>query len=445
MLRHIAQAIALAFALAPAVLAPAAVADTGPTIRARPVVEVVFVLDTTGSMGPLIEGAKRKIWSIATTIIDCTPDADIRMGLVAYRDIGDIYVTKRFDLTTDIQGLYGDLLQLRAQGGGDWPESVNEALFVGVTKMSWSYGRNSTRIVFLVGDAPPHMDYAQDMKYPEVMRIARSQGITVNAVQAGNARDTERYWREIAQMGHGEYIPIPQDGGAVVMIESPYDREIIELQGRINHTVIPYGPRQQRERVDEAQRAAPWRRPPRSRPRWRATWPSRAPARPMPMRSPAAAISLADVKAGRQKPGGGEGPGPARQHARDVGERAADLSRPADGAAVDAQRPHGRPGQEARRLCGRPAQEAAGPPGRLVRPRGREDVALADQVKVATASLRVMPALVRASRLPRSKQRRGCAGTSPRHDGREAGARGSHQRGGFIAALRRASSSGGVA
>src|SRR5262249_23205436 len=162
-----------AFALAPAVLAPAAVADTGPPlIGQRPVVEVVFVLDTTGSMGPLIEGAKRKIWSIATTIIDCTPDADIRLGLVAYRDIGDSYVTKTFDLTTDIQGLYGDLLQLRAQGGGDWPESVNEALFVGVTKMSWSHGRNSTRIMFLVGDAPPHMDYAQDMKYPEVMRLA---------------------------------------------------------------------------------------------------------------------------------------------------------------------------------------------------------------------------------------------------------------------------------
>ena len=114
--------------------------------------------------------------------------------------------------------------------------------------------------MFLVGDAPPHMDYAQDMKYPEVMRIARSQQYTVNAVQAGNARDTERYWREIAQMGQGEYIPIPQDGGAVVMIKSPYDREIIELQGRINHTVIPYGPQQQRERVinrSEQHRAAP--------------------------------------------------------------------------------------------------------------------------------------------------------------------------------------------
>ena len=57
--------------------------------QSKPIVEVAFVLDTTGSMGPLIEGAKRKIWSIATAIVDANPDAEIRMGLVAYRDIGD--------------------------------------------------------------------------------------------------------------------------------------------------------------------------------------------------------------------------------------------------------------------------------------------------------------------------------------------------------------------
>ena len=227
----------------------------------KPVIEVVFVLDTTGSMGPLIEGAKRKIWSIATTLIDCSPDAEIRMGLVAYRDIGDDYVTKTFNLTTDIQGLYADLLELRARGGGDWPESVNEALHIGVTKMNWSRGRDSTRIIFLVGDAPPHMDYAQDMKYPDVMRLARGRDITVNTVQAGSARDTERYWREIAQMGRGEYMSIPQDGGKIVVIETPYDREIIELQGRINRTVVPYGDERRqnliRGRVQQYSSAAP--------------------------------------------------------------------------------------------------------------------------------------------------------------------------------------------
>lgn len=242
-----ARAAALAFSVL--ALMPASHAAT--PANGKPVVEVAFVLDTTGSMGPLIEGAKRKIWSIATTIIDENPGAEIRMGLVAYRDIGDEYVTKTFPLTTDIQDLYANLLELRAQGGGDWPESVNEALEAGVTKLSWTQGEEISRILFLVGDAPPHMDYKQDTKYPDVLRTARERGILVNAVQAGGARDTERVWRDIAQMGSGRYIPIPQDGGRIVMIETPYDVEIIELQNEINGTVIPYGPRQQRSSVEQ--------------------------------------------------------------------------------------------------------------------------------------------------------------------------------------------------
>ena len=221
---------------------------------ARPTVEVAFVLDTTGSMASLIEGAKRKIWSIATTIIDENPGAEIRMGLVAYRDIGDEYVTRRVELTADIQDLYAQLLELRARGGGDWPESVNEALHEGITKLSWTSGPEVSRIVFLVGDAPPHMDYKQDMKYPQVLTLAKRKDIVVNAVQAGEARDTLRVWREIAQMGDGEYIPIPQDGGKVVVIETPFDIEIIELQEKLNGTVIPYGPRAKRSSVEEKTR-----------------------------------------------------------------------------------------------------------------------------------------------------------------------------------------------
>ena len=243
MIAKLAKALAFALMLAPlTAFSPA---------LAKPVVEVGFVLDTTGSMGPLIEGAKRKIWSIATSIVETNPDAEIRMGLVAYRDIGDEYVTKVFPLTTDIQDLYANLLELKARGGGDWPESVNEALHVAVTKLTWTQGLEIRRIMFLVGDAPPHMDYAQDVKYPEVMKMARDRRITVNAVQAGSARDTERVWREIAQLGHGRYIPIPQDGGHLVIIETPFDIEIIELQGKINGTVIPYGPLRQRSSVEQ--------------------------------------------------------------------------------------------------------------------------------------------------------------------------------------------------
>ena len=240
---------AFAFALATLPLSAAV-----STAIAKPAVEVAFVLDTTGSMGGLIEGAKRKIWSIATAIVDSNPDADIRMGLVAYRDIGDDYVTRTFDLTNDIQDLYANLLELKARGGGDWPESVNEALDVAVNKLRWTQASDVRRIVFLVGDAPPHMDYAQDTKYPTTLAVAKQKDIIVNAVLAGDARDTERVWRDIAQSGNGRFIPIPQDGGQVVIIETPYDDDIIILQKEINGTVIPYGPRALQKHTEDKRR-----------------------------------------------------------------------------------------------------------------------------------------------------------------------------------------------
>src|SRR4051812_25385547 len=54
-------------------------------------VDVVFAIDTTGSMGGLIESAKKTVWSIATHVKQIDPQADVRIGLVAYRDIGDDY------------------------------------------------------------------------------------------------------------------------------------------------------------------------------------------------------------------------------------------------------------------------------------------------------------------------------------------------------------------
>lgn len=252
--------IACTLLLGTALATPAWAAQGQGTGQDRPRVEVAFVLDTTGSMAGLIDGAKRKIWSIATSIVETNPKAEIRMALVIYRDRGDDYVARSYDLTTDIQGLYGDLLQLRADGGGDWPESVNEALHAAVHKLHWSQDQATRKIVFLVGDAPPHMDYGNAPQYPEVVAAARRDGIVVNAVQAGDAGDTRQIWQDIAQRGAGRYIPIPQDGGQVVVIETPFDGDIILLQRRIDATVIPYGSTRQQESVQgkiEQRAAAP--------------------------------------------------------------------------------------------------------------------------------------------------------------------------------------------
>ncbi len=212
-------------------------------------VEVAFVLDTTGSMADLIDVAKRKIWSIASTIVDSNPDADISMALVAYRDRGDEYVVKTTPLSEDLQGLYGKLVKLEADGGDDTPESVNEALDKAVTGLQWTSGDHVTRIIFLVGDAPPHMDYQQERKYPAIVKDAIRRDIIVNTVQAGDMTETTPVWKEIAQFGHGRYIAIPQSGGEVVVIVSPYDDDIVDLQIQLDRTVVPYGNAAQQDEV----------------------------------------------------------------------------------------------------------------------------------------------------------------------------------------------------
>jgi Mg-chelatase subunit ChlD len=212
-------------------------------------VEVVFVLDTTGSMGDLIDGAKRKIWSIANTIVEQNPDADVAMGLIGFRDRGDRYVVESHAMTEDLQSLYGRLTGFEADGGDDTPESVNAALDAAVNGLSWSKGDHIRRIVFLVGDAPPHMDYPDDRKYPDVLKDAKQRGIIVNTVQAGDMLETEEVWKDIAQRGQGRYMSIPQDGGDVVVVVTPYDDEIRELQGELDRSVVPFGRLQQREDI----------------------------------------------------------------------------------------------------------------------------------------------------------------------------------------------------
>jgi hypothetical protein len=205
------------------------------------IVEVAFVLDTTGSMADLIAGAKQKIWSIANTIVDINPNADIRMALVAYRDVGDDYVIKPYEMSSDIQGMYGNLIGLQADGGGDTPESVNEALDTAVDDLKWTKGANVRRIVFLVGDAPPHMDYQNGPKYPAILHQAVQKDIEVHAIQAGDSNATKTIWKDIALRGGGSYIPIPQDGGQISEVQTPFDDEIINLQQRLDKTVVPYG------------------------------------------------------------------------------------------------------------------------------------------------------------------------------------------------------------
>ncbi len=221
----------------------------------KPRIEVCFVLDTTGSMGGLLEGAKQKIWAIANEMISAKPTPELKIGLVGYRDRGDEYVVRPFPLTDDLDAMYAHLRAFEAGGGGDTPESVNEALEEAIQKTKWSDDRSVLKIIFLVGDAPPHMDYANGPKYPELCRAAMKKDLIINTVQCGNLAETKPIWKEIAKMSEGRYATIPQSGN-VAVIATPMDEKLSELNRRIGETLIPYGDVSLRSEVLAKQAAA---------------------------------------------------------------------------------------------------------------------------------------------------------------------------------------------
>lgn len=215
----------------------------------RPVVDVVFVLDTTGSMSGLIETAKEKIWSIASTMASAQPTPDIRIGLVAYRDKGDQYVTRVIDLSSDLDSVYARLMEFQAGGGGDTPESVNKALYDAVHAMSWSQTDQAYQTIFLIGDAPPHMDY-NEVQYPAIIAAANEKGIVINTIQSGDIPTTVVPWTTIASLGNGNFFQVDQAGGAVAYA-SPYDEEIAKLSAKLDDTRLYYGSDEERKRMKD--------------------------------------------------------------------------------------------------------------------------------------------------------------------------------------------------
>jgi hypothetical protein len=201
-------------------------------------------------MSGLIEGAKRRIWSVARRIGEGQPRPDLRLALVAYRDRGDLYVTQLHDFTSDMDAVYARLRSFQADGGGDTPEHVSAALDDAVNRLSWSRG-GGLRMIFLVGDAPPHLDYQDGYHFARAVATARQKGIVVETIQCGADPQTARFWQEIASEGGGHYARIDADGGMPPQVTAQ-DAELARLHRELASTVVAGGSISERRATTEA-------------------------------------------------------------------------------------------------------------------------------------------------------------------------------------------------
>jgi hypothetical protein len=180
--------------------------------RSRPTLDVLFLLDSTGSMSDEIFQLQTNILAISAQIDALPGNISTNYGLVTYRDRGDEYVTWGYPFTNDVGEFQTRLNMVVANGGGDTPESLNEGLYKAVNQMAWRDG--AVKLIFLVADAPPHLDYPQDYDYAVEMRNAAAMGIKIHPIaSSGLEQDGEYIFRQIAQYTMGRFIFLTYSNG----------------------------------------------------------------------------------------------------------------------------------------------------------------------------------------------------------------------------------------
>ncbi len=183
--------------------------------------DLVFVVDNTGSMGPYIANVKTKILEIIRTIKKEEMVHRLRVGLVSYRDHPPeetTYVTRKYELSPDTSKIESYVMQMDASGGGDGPEAVSTALQV-MNKMEFL--NESGKIAVLIGDAPPHGVEDGDVwpkgtpdgaKWTEEANRAYGKGIVIHTVgcfpEIANYQKGVETYEKIAADSQGRFIPL---------------------------------------------------------------------------------------------------------------------------------------------------------------------------------------------------------------------------------------------
>lgn len=162
--------------------------------------DLVFVIDSTGSMGGAIDGAKKNLQAMVNFFEEIIPE--FRLGIATYRDRGkeEKYLVRSQGLTASRKTATSFLWSLKADGGGDTPEAVEAGLYV-ATRMG--FRGDAKKVVILVGDAPPH---PKDQGRAESIAAAfKASGGVVSCIEMGGSKES---FARIARAGGGECVPL---------------------------------------------------------------------------------------------------------------------------------------------------------------------------------------------------------------------------------------------
>ena len=181
--------------------------------KERNKVDIFFMVDATGSMGDEICYLQIELNDIIQKIHKQQSELQLRVGCLVYRDHGDEYLTRKSSLNSDINEALDFLQEQSADGGGDYPEAVDVALYQSITTEDWD-DESSARILFIVLDAPSHTEPEVIARLESQLRLAAKMGIRIVPIACSDMqKDGEYLMRTFALATNGTYLFLTDDSG----------------------------------------------------------------------------------------------------------------------------------------------------------------------------------------------------------------------------------------
>jgi hypothetical protein len=217
--------------------------DVPPTAKTeRPLIQMAILLDTSGSMDGLINQTRDQLWQVVNQFAKSTKDGVTPRLEVAVFEYGNDnlsaesgYIRKVADLTTELDGVSEALFSLTTNGGSEYCGYVIQEA---VKQLEWSHADDAVKVIFIAGNEP----FTQGpVPYQQAIGAAKTKGITVNTIHAGNMKTgAESGWKAGAMLAGGDYMSIDQNH-VVAHVNAPQDTRLAELNARLNQTYVPYG------------------------------------------------------------------------------------------------------------------------------------------------------------------------------------------------------------
>ncbi len=173
--------------------------------------DLMFMVDTTGSMGDELTFLKAELADVITQV-KTSLQIPVRTSVNFYRDTEDDYIVRPFEFTTDLTVVQSELSAQSSDGGGDYPEAVHTALGNAVNEHDWA--ENSVKLLFLVLDAPAHDEATVKAQLQKTIDVAAATGIRIIPVaSSGVDQSSEALFRSFAVLTGGTYVFLTNDSG----------------------------------------------------------------------------------------------------------------------------------------------------------------------------------------------------------------------------------------